>query len=98
MPKTVSPHYQSVVHKPKDFNAFWDGVQDQAARLPLDPEIIPEPLRSSADIDVSQVFYTSLDGVRIAAWYCRPTRRPDKAPAILLLPGYQMDPPIPNRP
>ncbi|MCZ6873935.1 MAG: acetylxylan esterase [bacterium] len=96
MPKTVSPHYQSVVHKPKDFNAFWDGVQDQAARLPLDPEIIPEPLRSSADIDVSQVFYTSLDGVRIAAWYCRPTRRPNKAPAILLLPGYQMDPPIPK--
>jgi cephalosporin-C deacetylase len=96
MPKTVSPNYQSVVHKPEDFDAFWDGVQGQAARLPLDPEIIPDPLRSSADIDVSQVFYTSLDGIRIAAWYCRPTHRPDKTPAILLLPGYQMDPPIPK--
>jgi cephalosporin-C deacetylase len=34
--------------------------------------------------------------VRIAAWYCRPRRRAERSPAILFLPGYQMDPPIPN--
>jgi cephalosporin-C deacetylase len=96
MPKAVSPDYQSVVHKPEDFDAFWDGVQQQAAHIPLATEMIPDPLRSSADIDVAQLFYNSLDGVRIAAWYCRPTQRPDKAPAILFLPGYQMDPPIPK--
>jgi cephalosporin-C deacetylase len=96
MPKAVSPDYQSVVHEPTDFDAFWDDVQQCAARIPLDAEIVPDPLRSSADIDVAQVFYSSLDGVRIAAWYCRPTQRPEKAPAILFLPGYQMDPPIPK--
>jgi len=34
--------------------------------------------------------------VRIAAWYCRPTRRAERLPAMLLLPGYQADPPIPK--
>jgi cephalosporin-C deacetylase len=34
--------------------------------------------------------------VRIAAWYCRPARRAGRTPAILFLPGYQMDPPIPK--
>jgi cephalosporin-C deacetylase len=96
MPKHVSAEYQSVVHQPADFDAFWDGVQQQAAAMPLDPEIVPDPLRTSADIEVFHVFYTSIDHVRIAAWYCRPTRRAAQTPALLFLPGYQMDPPIPK--
>lgn len=92
----VSPDYQSIVHKPTDFDAFWDGVQRQARAISLDPEVVPDALRTSADIEVFQVFYTSLEHVRIAGWYCRPTRRPARAPAILFLPGYQMDPPIPK--
>jgi cephalosporin-C deacetylase len=96
MPKNVSADYQSMVCKPADFDAFWDGVQQQAAAMPLDPEIVPDLLRTSADIEVFQVFYTSIDDVRIAAWYCRPTRRAARTPALLFLPGYQMDPPIPK--
>jgi cephalosporin-C deacetylase len=45
---------------------------------------------------VFQAFYTSIEHVRIAAWYCRPTRRAERIPAVLLLPGYQADPPIPK--
>jgi len=96
MPTAVPVDYQSQVHKPDDFDAFWGDIMQQAAAIPLDPEIIPDPLRSSEDIEVFQVFYTSLEQVRIAAWYCRPTRRAERTPAILLLPGYQMDPPIPK--
>jgi cephalosporin-C deacetylase len=96
MPKQVQADYQSRVHKPPDFDAFWQEVLRQAAATPLNPEVVPDPLRTSDDIDVSQVFYTSLDQVRIAAWYCRPAHREGRAPAILLLPGYQMDPPIPK--
>ncbi len=96
MTKEVQTDYRSTVHKPQDFDAFWDDVRGQAEAIPLAPEIIPEPLRSSDDIEVSQVFYHSLDQVRIAAWYCRPTPRAEKMPAILFLPGYQMDPPIPK--
>jgi cephalosporin-C deacetylase len=96
MPKTVPVDYQSTVKKPNDFDAFWDGVQQQAAAVPLEPEMIPDPLRTSAEVEVFQVFYTSIEHVRIAAWYCRPTRRVGRLPAVLLLPGYQADPPIPK--
>jgi cephalosporin-C deacetylase len=96
MPKAVAVDYQSIVKKPDDFDAFWDGVQQQAAAIPLEPEIIPDPLRTSAEVEVFQVFYTSLEHVRIAAWYCRPARRAARLPAVLLLPGYQADPPIPK--
>jgi cephalosporin-C deacetylase len=96
MAKEVQADYQSKVHKPADFDAFWQGVIRQGEAIPLTPEMIPEPLRTSDDIEVFQVFYTSLDHVRIAAWYCRSSRRAERTPAILFLPGYQMDPPIPK--
>jgi cephalosporin-C deacetylase len=96
MPKAVSAEFQSQVHRPDDFDAFWSDVLAQTAAVPLAPQVIPDPLRTSSDIEVFQVFYTSLDQVRIAAWYCRPTRRAAQTPAIVYLPGYQMDPPIPK--
>ena len=96
MPKAVPVDYQSTVKKPADFDAFWNGVLQQAAAVPLEPEMISDPLRTSAEVEVFQVFYTSLEHVRIAAWYCRPTHRAERIPAVLLLPGYQADPPIPK--
>jgi cephalosporin-C deacetylase len=96
MPKQVRAEYRSKVQKPADFEAFWQGVWRQAEGIPLDPDVVQDPLRTSEDVEVFQVFYDSLDHVRIAAWYCRPTRRAERAPAILFLPGYQMDPPIPK--
>jgi cephalosporin-C deacetylase len=96
MPKAVQTDYQSKVQKPEDFDAFWSDVQQRVAAIPLDPEIVPDPLRTSEDIEVFQVFYRSLDDVRIAAWYCRPSRRAEPIAAVLVLPGYQSDPPIPK--
>lgn len=96
MPKQVRAEYRSKVQKPADFEAFWQGVWRQVEGIPLDPDVVQDPLRTSEDVEVFQVFYDSLDHVRIAAWYCRPTRRAERAPAILFLPGYQMDPPIPK--
>lgn len=96
MPKAMQADYQSKVKKPADFDAFWQGVLGQLEAIPLTPEVVPDSLRTSDDIEVFQVFYNSLDHLRIAAWYCRPTRRAARTPAILFLPGYQMDPPIPK--
>jgi cephalosporin-C deacetylase len=96
MAKAVQADYRSKVTKPEDFDAFWQGVLGQVEAVPLAPEIIPDPLRTSEDIEVFQVFYNSLDQVRVAGWYCRPSRRTERAPAILFTPGYQMDPPIPK--
>ena len=96
MPKAVAADYRSRLRKPDDFDAFWDDVERQASAIPLEPEVIPDPLRTSDDVETFQVFYTSLEHIRIAAWYCRPVRRAARTPAIMLLPGYQMDPPIPK--
>jgi cephalosporin-C deacetylase len=82
--------------KPDDFEAFWDDVLRQAAAIPLNAELVADPLRTSDDVEVFQVYWDSLEHVRIAAWYCRPARRADRTAAIMLLPGYQMDPPIPK--
>lgn len=96
MPRALPADYRSKVVKPGDFDAFWADVWRQASSIPLEPEMIPDPLRTSGDVETFQVCYTSIDRVRVAAWYCRPTRRAERAPAIMLLPGYQMDPPIPK--
>src|SRR5881296_4471945 len=96
MPKTVPPDYQSMVRKPHDFDVFWEDVLQQAAAVPLQAEVVPDPLRTSDDVEVFEVFYTSLDYVRVASWYCRPARRAERSAAIMFLPGYQMDPPIPK--
>ena len=96
MPKAVSADYQCSVRKPYDFDEFWQDVLRQAAAIPLDIEIVPDRLRTSDEIEVFEVFYTSLDRVRVAAWYCRPARRAERSPAVMFLPGYQMDPPIPK--
>ena len=96
MPTAASADYRSGVRKPDDFDAFWDDVLRQASAIPLEAEVIPDPLRTSEDVEVFQVFYSSIEHVRVAAWYCRPVRRAERAPAVMLLPGYQMDPPIPK--
>jgi cephalosporin-C deacetylase len=96
MPNDVQADYQSKVTKPADFDAFWREVLRQAEAISLAPEMIPDPLRTSDDVEVFEVFYNSLEQVRVAAWYCRPTRRAAQTPAILYSPGYQMDPPIPK--
>lgn len=96
MPRVVPADYCSRVHKPADFDTFWAQVQEQTASIALAPEMVRDPLRTSDEIEVFQVFYDSLDAVRIAAWYCRPTGASGRLPALLSLPGYQMDPTIPK--
>ena len=95
----VDPDYQTKVRKPADFDQFWSEVRAQADAVPLAAEVRPEPMRSGDGVDVFQAFYDSVDGVRIAAWYCVPSDaatddRP--LPAIIAAPGYQSDPAIPK--
>ena len=66
----------------------------QASTVPLAPDTALDPLRTSDEVEVFEVFYSSIEHLRIAALYCRPARRKGRTPAIMFLPGYQMDPPI----
>jgi cephalosporin-C deacetylase len=92
----VDPNYQTKARKPDDFDEFWSDVMSQVEELDLSPEVVPDPLRSSDDIEVFQTFFTSIDHVRIAGWYCVPRDRQGPLPAILVVPGYQSDPGIPK--
>ena len=82
--------------RPDDFDSFWDDILDAVESLPLNATMERLPLRSSPEVDVYEVHYDSLDGVRIAGWYCLPVRRDGPLPALLQLPGYLQDPPIPK--
>ena len=96
MPRHAPQDYRTKVRKPFDFDDFWRDVLDQAAKIPLAPQTVPDPLRSSDDVEVFQVAYDSLDNVRIFAWYCLPPRRIQPLPALLSLPGYMGEPGVPK--
>ena len=91
-----SHRYQCKVRKPADFDEFWRGVMAQAAAIPLAPEMVLDPMRSSEDVEVYRVFYDSLDDLRIAGWYCLPASRQEPLPGLLNPPGYKGDPGIPK--
>ena len=94
MGRAAPDRYVSTVKQPADFDAFWKDVLDQASRVPLKPETVHDPLRSSREADVYQVRYDSLDWVRIFGWYSVPKQRDGRLPAILYTPGYAQEPPI----
>ena len=96
MPRLAADKYVSKVRKPDDIDTFWDEVLAETAKIPLDPEVVLDPLRSSDEIDVYEVFYTSLDQVRIAGWYAVPKQRDGLLPGLLQVPGYNMEPPVPK--
>ena len=97
MPARSSPDkFLSRVRKPTDFDEYWNDVLLQASAVPLEAEVKLDELRSSEDIEVYEVFYNSIDQVSIAGWYCIPRNLQTKVPAMLEVPGYQMEPPIPK--
>jgi len=86
--------YSSKVTKPVDFDGFWAEVLNQAETIDLNPEIEYDPLRSSDQVKVYQIFYDSLGRVRIAGWYCVPCERAGPLPAIAFCQGYIGEPVI----
>lgn len=90
--------FVSSVTKPDDFDAFWERVQRQLDEIPLDPEVTPVPERSTPEVDVFEIHYTSLGGIRIAGWYCTPKLGylAGPYPGLAILPGYVSEPTLPK--
>ncbi len=80
------------VSRPDDFEDFWKRTMAELAEIPLEPRIVPDPLRSTPDVRVSQATYRSLGGLEIFAWYCLPAKGAGPFPAIVHLPGYKGEP------
>lgn len=96
MPPSNPAAYGTAVTKPHDFDAFWADILAQAATIPLNATFTPAPMRSTPKVEVFEVHYDSLDGVRIAGWYCLPRHRPAPLPAMVFYPGYISEPTLPK--
>jgi cephalosporin-C deacetylase len=92
----VDRNYRCQVIKPEDFNEFWGLVLDELSSIELNVKCEKDELRSDSEVTVYQIFYDSLDHVRISGWYSVPNTPVNGLPAILLVPDYQSDPPIPK--
>lgn len=90
--------YGTSTTRPADFDQFWDALLAEAAAIPLNPSLTHLPLRSTPEVDVYAIGYDSLDGVRIAGWYCVPKASylPPPYPALLIVPGYISEPTLPK--
>ena len=92
MPKpNLSAHGTQVV-KPDDFDQFWQEIMKEVDSIPLNASIELDSLRSSEEVEVFEVKYDSLDGLRIAGWYCLPREREIPLPARVFYPGYISEP------
>jgi cephalosporin-C deacetylase len=98
MPQVRNPaeHHPTSTVRPPDFDAFWAEIMATAERIPLNPTIEPLAWRSSEAVDVFEIAYDSLDGVRIAGWYCVPRLIQPPYPGLLLVPGYISEPTLPK--
>ena len=75
MPKpNLSAHPTEVV-KPDDFDQFWQEIMEEVDSIPLNVSIELDSLRSNEEVEGYEVKYDSLDGLRIAGWYCLPRER-----------------------
>lgn len=90
--------YGTAVVKPDDFDEFWADILAQAAKIPLNATITPVPMRSTSTVEVFEVYYDSLDYVRVAGWYCLPRERSTPLPAIVYYPGYISEPSLAKQP
>jgi cephalosporin-C deacetylase len=90
--------YGTTVVRPPEFDAFWEAILAEAAAIPLNPSMDHVPMRSTDEVDVYDIGYDSLDGLRIAGWYCRPKDGylPPPYPALLIVPGYISEPTLPK--
>lgn len=87
--------HPSTTRRPPDFDAFWAHIMATADAIPLRPSMERLADRSTDSVDVFDIGYDSLDGVRIAGWYCTPRREPP-FPGLMIVPGYISEPTLPK--
>lgn len=88
--------HPTTVTKPPNFDEFWAAIEAQSNAIPLNATVTPVPMRATPTVEVFEVHYDSLDGVRVAGWYCLPRHRPEPLPAVVFYPGYISEPTFPK--
>lgn len=84
-PTGADPKFTST--RPGDLNAWWDGIDEDLAALPANPEYEVAPLQSNEHATVYRPRMTSIDNYVIAAWFSVP-HGDGPFPALFTTPGY----------
>ena len=84
--------------EPADLTRFWDGTVKELGQTKLNFTIEESPVQSGREFDTFRVASDSYQGRRIRVWYSVPKDPPPagKFPAVLAVPGYGGDKPIPT--
>jgi cephalosporin-C deacetylase len=82
---------------PADLSSFWARTKSELAETKPNPALEEAPEQSGREFVTYQVTLDSFQGRRIRAWYSAPKDPPfgGKLPAVLAVPGYGGDKPIP---
>ncbi len=78
--------YQPALTREPDFRDFWAETLAQAAKIPLDPELVLVDYPVDG-LRVAQASYTGWDGARIRGWYIVPAGR-GPHPGLAFYHGY----------
>lgn len=82
---------RAAVHRPADFQAFWQGVRAELAAVPLEWERLPGAGGETAAHRVDWLRFSSLDDLLIYGWLAVPKDAPPAGNrGFLWLPGYSL--------
>ena len=82
---------QPTVAMPDDFEVFWAAGKEDLAQIPIDPEMIHLPERSTSKVDVYHVNFQNIKNSRIDGILTVP-KAEGKYPAILQVPSAGIRP------
>ena len=82
--------YQTPLHKPDDFKAFWDKAKSDLAQIAPNYKVTRREDKSDYAHDVYLVEMQSLDTVSIYGWLTVP-RLKRNYPVLIALPGYRVE-------
>jgi cephalosporin-C deacetylase len=86
MPLEQLRQYKPSLYREEDFQSFWDSTVSAALQQPLNAELIPYNLPTSA-LQCYAVRFDGFGGGRIAGWYVRPKSN-EISPAVCVYHGY----------
>lgn len=74
--------------KPADHDAYWAEALRELDATPPQPELRPNPVLSTRQVECFDLWFTGVGGARIYAKYLRPKGAAGKLPAVLQFHGY----------
>ena len=85
-------YINSPLHKPADFDAFWNDALQELAKINPAYHITEAPEKTTAEYKVYKVEMNSLENVKIFGWLTIPKTwiKGKKFPVVVIYPGYQV--------